>query len=89
MENLRKMRSLHVAPVDTMGCQMCSDVTANEETQRFHKLISLMLSSQTKDKVTFDAMQRLVQHGLTPVNIANTEDSVLENLLNPVSFYKV
>lgn len=48
-----------------------------------------MLSSQTKDQTTFDAMNRLKNHGLTPENIIKTDADVLEKLINPVSFYKV
>lgn len=77
------------APVDTMGCHKCHDDTADEKTQRYHILIALMLSSQTKDQTNFAAMQRLREHGLTPQNIVSSDVNVLEKLINPVSFYKV
>lgn len=48
-----------------------------------------MLSSQTRDQVTYAAMQRLVQHGLTIDNILETEDDMLGKLINPVGFWKV
>lgn len=88
LENLRKMRQQYPAPVDEMGCEKCSD-EIDEKMKRYHVLISLMLSSQTKDQVTHAAMQRLRNHGLTPENITKTDDAVLENLLNPVCFYRV
>lgn len=47
-----------------------------------------MLSSQTKDNVTYDAMNRLKEHGLTPQTMSEINLSELETLLNPVSFYK-
>jgi len=56
---------------------------------RYHSLVSLMLSSQTKDAVTYSAMQKLRQHGLTVHNILNTEDKTLGELIYPVSFWKV
>jgi endonuclease-3 len=48
-----------------------------------------MLSSQTKDAVTYAAMQKLRQHGLTVPNILNTDDKTLGELIYPVSFWKV
>lgn len=86
--NLKIMRKSIPAPVDTMGCHKCSDESADEKTQRFHKLIALMLSSQTKDQVTFDAMNRLKSRGLTPQNVITWKASELEDILKPVSFYK-
>lgn len=51
--------------------------------------MALMLSSQTKDPVTFGAMQRLREYGLTPENIVSMETEKLEKLIYPVAFYKV
>lgn len=48
-----------------------------------------MLSSQTRDEVTFAAMQRLKEHGLTVDNILKTDDEVLGKLIYPVGFWKV
>lgn len=48
-----------------------------------------MLSSQTKDQVTYAAMQRLREHGLTVVNILNTSLEQLGAIITPVSFWKV
>lgn len=48
-----------------------------------------MLSSQTKDQVTFAAMQRLREHGLTVENVLNTDDETLGKLIIPVGFWKV
>lgn len=47
-----------------------------------------MLSAQTKDNVTFEAMQRLKKDGLTPENVCNMKPQDLEKLIYPVSFYK-
>lgn len=47
-----------------------------------------MLSSQTKDAVTYEAMSRLKRHGLTPETMVGTSTSELEQLLYPVGFYK-
>lgn len=48
-----------------------------------------MLSSQTKDQVTYAAMQRLNTYGCKPDIIAATPDDVLGKLIYPVGFWKV
>lgn len=48
-----------------------------------------MLSSQTKDQVTFAAMSRLIDHGCTVENILATSDEKLGQLIYPVGFWKV
>lgn len=85
------MRKKHPAPVDTMGCESCADENVDEKTKRYHTLLSLMLSSQTKDQITYEAMKRLKDRceDLTPSNILKLSDFELEDLLKPVSFYKV
>ncbi|XP_023170282.2 endonuclease III-like protein 1 [Drosophila hydei] len=88
LENIRLMRNVKLAPVDTMGCHKCADASANEKTQRFHILVGLMLSSQTKDETTFEAMKRLKAQTLTPARIKDLPVAELERLLHPVSFYK-
>ncbi|PSN34065.1 Endonuclease III-like protein 1 [Blattella germanica] len=88
VNNIREMRKNRDAPVDTMGCDKCSDDNAPVEVVRYHSLISLMLSSQTKDEVTYAAMQKLRQHGLTVANILDTDDKTLGELIYPVSFWK-
>lgn len=47
-----------------------------------------MLSSQTKDEVTSQAMNRLQKLPLNIENILTTPDEHLEKLIYPVSFYK-
>ncbi|KAG7195005.1 DNA N-glycosylase and apurinic/apyrimidinic (AP) lyase [Scheffersomyces spartinae] len=59
------MRSQFMAPVDTLGCERMPNTlvpglkTSNPKVYRFQLLISLMLSSQTKDEVNFEAMKQL------------------------------
>lgn len=48
-----------------------------------------MLSSQTKDETTYHAMLRLKEQTLIPETIVNMKLNTLENMLHPVSFYKV
>lgn len=57
---VKKMRAMNpTAPVDTMGCAELYWRASSVKDQRFHILIALMLSSQTKDTVTAVAMGRL------------------------------
>lgn len=57
--------------------------------RRFQVLVSLMLSSQTKDQVTAAAMQKLRAHGCTVENILATDDETLGKLIYPVGFWRV
>lgn len=57
---VKKMRENNpTAPVDTVGCAELYWQGSSPRDRRFHTLIALMLSSQTKDTVTALAMQRL------------------------------
>lgn len=88
LQNIRKMREKLDAPVDTMGCDVISDKDARPEDYRYQVLLSLMLSSQTKDEVTSAAIARLRAHGCTIDSILRTPDDVLGRLIYPVSFWK-
>jgi len=87
-ENIRTMRDDRSAPVDSMGCERSFDEDVSPAEQRFQCLISLMLSSQTKDEINYAAMTRLKQHGLTIDNILATSDQKLGELIIPVGFWK-
>lgn len=82
------MRSKKDAPVDSMGCEQVSSQDAPENIKRFHILVGLMLSSQTKDAVTYAACQKLHNFGFTPENLAKANQAELEQLLIPVGFYR-
>lgn len=57
---VKKMRADNpTAAVDTMGCSELYWRASSQKDRRFHILVALMLSSQTKDTVTAVAMQRL------------------------------
>uniref|UniRef100_A0A0N4ZTZ3 Endonuclease III homolog n=1 Tax=Parastrongyloides trichosuri TaxID=131310 RepID=A0A0N4ZTZ3_PARTI len=74
IKKIEIMRQNEDAPVDS--------------TYRFQVLLSLLLSSQTKDEVNAAAMGRLKEYGCNINNMITTDNEVLENLLKPVSFYK-
>lgn len=56
---------------------------------RYQVLLSLMLSSQTKDQVTSAAMLRLRQHGLTVDSVLQMDDATLGQIIYPVGFWRV
>ena len=57
-------------------CSTCYLIIILLQVKRFQVLVSLMLSSQTKDQVTFAAMEKLRKHGLTVENIIKTDENV-------------
>ena len=59
------------------------------KVRRFQVLVSLMLSSQTKDEVTSKAVSELKKLPLNIDTFLATDDQTLEKLIYPVSFYKV
>ncbi|XP_007528154.1 endonuclease III-like protein 1 [Erinaceus europaeus] len=88
LANIRTMRSGKDAPVDQLGAEHCYDLDAPPKVQRLQVLLSLMLSSQTKDQVTAGAMQRLRARGLTVDSILQTDDHTLGTLIYPVGFWR-
>ena len=88
-DNILEMRKDRTAPVDSMGCERAHDLKAEPKVQRFQCLVSLMLSSMTKDEVNFAAMTRLREHGLTVDSILEMSEETLGQLIYPVGFWKV
>ncbi|KXS20352.1 DNA glycosylase [Gonapodya prolifera JEL478] len=69
-------RKTHTAPVDTVGCACLAEPELqirDPKAHRFQTLVSLMLSSQTKDPITAAAMVNIQQHFRS--NIAQLETS--------------
>lgn len=103
-ELLVKQRRRIVAPVDTMGCQengkdekrqdsRSQTETAEERArrERFTILISLMLSSQTKDPVTAEAvhnLQRNLPGGLSLSSVLNASADDIARNINKVGFWR-
>lgn len=88
LKNIYDMRKFRNAAVDSMGCDVISDALASPEVYRYQVLLSLMLSSQTKDQITSAAMEKLREHGCSIDNILQTSDQVLGELIYPVGFWK-
>ncbi|KAF1483733.1 Endonuclease III-like protein 1, partial [Pygoscelis antarcticus] len=88
LERIQEMRRNRDAPVDEMGVEKCYDSSAPPQVMRYQVLLSLMLSSQTKDQVTSAAMLRLRQHGLTVDSILQMDDATLGRIIYPVGFWR-
>ncbi|KXN66344.1 DNA glycosylase [Conidiobolus coronatus NRRL 28638] len=83
-------RKRNSAPVDTMGCAQVDNSEIQGKDYRFHVLLSLMLSSRTKDETTFQAMKNIKQAINGPFNITNVSKLSSENLhacINKVGFH--
>ena len=85
-ETFLYIRAKQNAPVDDIGCERLAD-TDNMDVYRYQTLIALMLSSQTKDQTTAEAMEKLKAHGLTVENILKTPPEKLNALISKVGFY--
>ncbi|KAK4191599.1 hypothetical protein QBC35DRAFT_486568 [Podospora australis] len=85
------------AAVDTMGCERLALPTATPLERRFHTLVALMLSSQTKDTVNAEAMRRLQTElppfapgapaGLNLDNMLAVDPVLLDDLIGKVGFH--
>lgn len=76
------------APVDTMGCDRLFR-SQDAPVKRFHILVSLMLSPQSKDAKTKESMENLWREGpLTPQWVAAQSQEYLETLIRPSGLYR-
>ena len=82
-EMICELRSDRTAVVDRMGSEAIAE-SACEADRAYQILISLMLSSQTKDTVTAEAMEKLRRHGLSVDKILATSDETLDGLISKV-----
>lgn len=89
IDNIRAVRKLNPAPVDTMGCDQVNSKGEKTPDQRFQVLVSLMLSSQTKDPITWAAVQKLRENGCGNVHgMLEATEKDIEDLIYPVGFYR-
>jgi len=82
---IEELRADRTAVVDKMGSEAISASAGDDRA--YQTLISLMLSSQTKDTVNMATMVKLRAHGLTMRNILDTEDETLHELIRAVGFH--
>lgn len=87
---LVRMRENQKAPVDTMGCTRLARSTS-APNRRFQILLSLLLSSQTKDQITAQAMHQLYaafSDELAAKDLAECSLERIAGLIYPVGFYR-
>ncbi|CDS07453.1 hypothetical protein LRAMOSA01402 [Lichtheimia ramosa] len=90
-DRIRDYRSKTTAPVDTMGCERLAEENVSDKVFRFQTLISLMLSSQTKDTVTSATvrnMQATLPGGLTLESILQVDEADLDQKIKAVGFHQ-
>ena len=88
---IKEMRKGKTAIVDTQGLSSCiaSCDKTDKKLLKFQGLVSLMLSPQTKDNITYETTQKLLEYGLTIDNILKISEKDLVNIIFKVSFHNV
>lgn len=86
---IQKMRKVIKAPVDNEGAESCIKKcnSKNRKLLKFQGLVSLLLSPQTKDQITFEATSLLLDYGLTIDNMIKISEKELTELIFKVSFH--
>ncbi|KAK7438436.1 alpha,alpha-trehalase nth1 [Stygiomarasmius scandens] len=90
-DKIKEMRSKVTAPVDTMGCDQAQRGETDPRCRRLSTLVSLMLSSQTKDEVTDAAVSQLrtaLGGSITVAAIIDAEDSTISGAIGKVGFWR-
>ncbi|PPQ78354.1 hypothetical protein CVT25_011637 [Psilocybe cyanescens] len=89
-DTIKEMRARFVAPVDTMGCQQAQVAESDPKNRRYATLVSLMLSSQTKDVVTNAAVDNLREAFGGSISIdamIAADDSIISKAIAKVGFW--
>ncbi|KDQ59784.1 hypothetical protein JAAARDRAFT_126654 [Jaapia argillacea MUCL 33604] len=90
-DTIKEMRSHIVAPVDTMGCDQAQNKEVDPKNRRFATLVSLMLSSQTKDEVTDAAVTKLRQAiggTLSVAAVMAADEQTVSDAIGKVGFWR-
>ncbi|POW20130.1 hypothetical protein PSHT_03800 [Puccinia striiformis] len=84
---IEEQRKTFIAPVDTMGCDKAGDapetshlMERSERDRRLSCLVSLMLSSQTKDEVTAQATLNLRLHLKNSLTVDSLREATVEEI---------
>ena len=84
---ITELRADRTAVVDSMGSEAIATSAGSAEERNYQVLVSLMLSSQTKDTTNAATMAKLRAHGLTMANILATSDERLDELIFACGFH--
>ena len=90
-EKIKEMRKEFPAIVDTQGLSSCIEECDKKDRKlmKFQGLVSLMLSPQTKDNITYETTKKLLEYGLTIDNILKISEKELIDIIFKVSFHNV
>jgi endonuclease-3 len=67
---------------------IAKNTEVNAVLHRFHTLVGLMLSTQTRDQITAAAMEKLTQRNLSIESVESWSLEELEQMIYPVGFYR-
>ncbi|KAI3615919.1 dna-(apurinic or apyrimidinic site) lyase [Moniliophthora roreri] len=90
-DKIKEMRKGIVAPVDTMGCDQAQLKEVDPKNRRFSTLVSLMLSSQTKDEVTDAAVSQLrtaLGGSISVEGVIAADEATVSNAIGKVGFWR-
>ena len=85
---IKEYRKKHPAPVDKLGAHILPAKGPDPKTFRYQTLVSVLLSSRTKDQKTASSMKKLQKHGLNINNILKTSENKIKDLIKDVGFAK-
>ena len=90
-EKIKEMRKETPAVVDTQGLSSCIETCDKNDRKlmKFQGLVSLMLSPQTKDNITYETTKKLIEYGLNIDNILKISEKELIDIIFKVSFHNV
>ncbi|KAJ2898365.1 alpha,alpha-trehalase nth1 [Coemansia aciculifera] len=90
-DRIKEYRATHEAPVDTVGCEALTEEETDPKLKRFRSLVSLMLSAQTRDEITAEAVRGLSQRlpgGLTPKALSEAPIDLIHECVRKVGFWQ-
>ena len=90
-KKIKEMRKDTPAIVDTQGLSSCIELCSEKDKKllKFQGLVSLMLSPQTKDNITYETTKKLLEYGLTIDNMIKISEEDLVNIIFKCSFHNV
>ncbi|KAJ1729968.1 alpha,alpha-trehalase nth1 [Coemansia biformis] len=91
LDRIKEYRASHEAPVDTVGCEALTEEEKDPKLRRFRSLVSLMLSAQTRDEITADAVRTLSHRlpgGLTPRALSEAPIDMIHECVRRVGFWQ-
>lgn len=87
---IKRLRARRLAPVDSIGCERLANVNASQADFEWQCLVAAMLSSQTRDQATAEAMAALEAAKVNSVQrICSASVGKVAKLIKAVGFFNV